>query len=204
MTVEQERLKTLQTNTTLMQECAALESGRQLRANCREMRRLAEIIDLAANQTALEDFNMKHDLPADWIAGLLEKATNATARLEEMNGNSTLVAACEADTQSLASKLNIVWDYYISRLLHISTGLKNIPFGYKHIQIKIVQSLIPPRKPQYVEKPTSSSARGCLVNMITASSQGMIAEAKNAAPSTMAVGGVTLAAAMIVAICTTF
>jgi hypothetical protein len=40
--------------------------------------------------------------------------------------------------------------------------------------------------------------------MIAASSQGMIAEAKNAAPSTMAVGGFTLAAAMIVAICTTF
>jgi hypothetical protein len=108
MTVEQERLKTLQTNTTLMQECAALESGRQLRANCREMRRLAEIIDLAANQTALEDFNTKHDLPADWIAGLLEKATNATAKLKEMNGNSTLVAACEVDTQSLAGKLNIL------------------------------------------------------------------------------------------------
>lgn len=104
-------MKTLQANSTLLQECAALEASRELRADCREMRRLAEIIDIAANQTALEEFETKHDVPAGWITDLLEKATNATARLQEMTDNSTLVKACDLDTQSLGGKLHILWGY---------------------------------------------------------------------------------------------
>ena len=95
-----ERLKALQANTTLMQQCAELEAGRELRADCREMRRLTEVSNLADNQTALEEFQRKHDLPTEWITKLTEKAANATERLKQLHENSTLVAECDLDTQS--------------------------------------------------------------------------------------------------------
>jgi hypothetical protein len=94
---ETERLRTLQSNTTLMQQCASLEANRHLRTDCREMRRLTEIISIAENQTALQEFQAKHDLPAGWLTSLTEKASNATARLEQLKENSTFVAACDAD-----------------------------------------------------------------------------------------------------------
>ena len=97
---ETERLKTLQANATLMQQCASLEAGREIRADCRDMRRLTEVASLADNKTALQEFQTKHDLPEEWIMKLTEKAANATVRLEQLKENSTLVAACEADTQA--------------------------------------------------------------------------------------------------------
>jgi len=80
-----------------MQQCASLEASRQLRAECREMRRLAEIVSIAENQTALQEFQTKHDLSEEWITSLTEKANNASARLEQLRANSTFVAACDAD-----------------------------------------------------------------------------------------------------------
>jgi hypothetical protein len=124
---EAERLRSLQSNTTLMQQCASLEASRQLRAECREMRRLVEIVSIADNQTALQEFQAKHDLSEEWITSLTEKASNASARLEQLRENSTFVAACDADAPVTACKYSRSAGYQSECLRRaLSTEMTNL------------------------------------------------------------------------------
>jgi hypothetical protein len=99
-TAEADRLKTLQSNTTLVQNCAAKEADEQLKAECHEMNRLTELSSLADNQTALQDFQAEHHLTADEITKFTARAKNATAKLATLQKNSTLVTACQGQKQS--------------------------------------------------------------------------------------------------------
>lgn len=61
---------------------------------CKELRRLEEIVIIIANVTLLEEFETKHNLTADQITQLKAEAQNATAQLDMLKSNATLVEEC--------------------------------------------------------------------------------------------------------------
>jgi hypothetical protein len=98
-TAEADTLKALQSNPTLMQNCAVIEANRKLEAECHQMKRRTELSSLADNQTALREFQAKHNLTAAEVTEFTERAKNATTKLATLQKNSTLVDACKAQKQ---------------------------------------------------------------------------------------------------------
>jgi HD superfamily phosphohydrolase len=103
-TAEADRLKTLQSNTTLVQNCATIDAARQLKDECHQMTRLTELSNLADNQTALQEFQSEHHLTADEMTKFEARAKNATSKLAALQKNSTLVTACKAQKQNQSCK----------------------------------------------------------------------------------------------------
>ncbi|KIW03276.1 hypothetical protein, variant [Verruconis gallopava] len=103
---DEAKLKALQSNSTLMQECAVMAAGMKLRAQCREIKELTMLSDLANNQTALQEFQTKHNLTAAEMTKFTDRAKNATEKLATLQKNTTLVAACKSTNQSQSSKFS--------------------------------------------------------------------------------------------------
>ena len=89
------KLKTLQSNSTLMSQCAVVDADQKLKSQCHEMSALTKLSDLASNATALNDIQTKRNLTAAQIDKIKELAQNATAKLTKLKSNSTLVSACK-------------------------------------------------------------------------------------------------------------
>ncbi|KAJ2899276.1 hypothetical protein MKZ38_003326 [Zalerion maritima] len=89
----QETLSALSSNETLQQFCAA----RATAEDCSKMAKLTKIVDMASNDTLLEE---KFGDDSDKLARLQAKATEAESELGELTGNSTLVGICDAQAET--------------------------------------------------------------------------------------------------------
>lgn len=101
---DQTMLKTLQANATLVQECAVVEANQMLKRQCHEMAALTELVALSKNNTALQEFEAKHNKSAAWVAAFMERAANASTKLSKLQSNTTLVNACQKAANSTSCK----------------------------------------------------------------------------------------------------
>ncbi|KAE9968086.1 hypothetical protein EG328_004169 [Venturia inaequalis] len=88
------RLTELQSNTTLTSQCAIVNAGDKLQGQCKEMKMLTKMMDVAGNATALSEMAAKKN----WTDAETDKfkahAANATMKLNKLKSNTTLVDAC--------------------------------------------------------------------------------------------------------------
>lgn len=82
------KLDKLKSNTTLVEECKALQAKEALAHKCAVIRKLTVLVDLAKNTTKLAHLN------ATEAAHIKEKAANATIELNKLESNKTLVSEC--------------------------------------------------------------------------------------------------------------
>ncbi|KAF9700528.1 hypothetical protein EKO04_001899 [Ascochyta lentis] len=87
-------LQTLQSNTTLVGECAVVNAERKSIRQCRQMKWLAKLAALAGNDTAAAAFEKKKGLNETGIEKLKKKIAEASVKLQEMQSNTTLTSFC--------------------------------------------------------------------------------------------------------------
>lgn len=90
------RLTQLNSNTTLVSQCAIVNADKQLKSQCRSLARLTALSNLANNATALSALQAKSNLTANQMTELKAKAANATVKLQELKSNATLTASCQS------------------------------------------------------------------------------------------------------------
>ena len=96
------KLTQLQSNTTLVHDCAVIDASEKLKAQCHKIDALTKLADLTNNATALQALESKHNLTSAEITKIKAEAANATAELTKLQSNATLVTAC----MNLASHTN--------------------------------------------------------------------------------------------------
>jgi hypothetical protein len=89
------RLTELQSNSTLTSQCAIVDAGEKLKGQCKEMKSLTKLMDVAGNATALSEMATKKNWTDAEMAKFKAHAANATMKLTKLTSNTTLVAACE-------------------------------------------------------------------------------------------------------------
>ncbi|KAJ4990848.1 hypothetical protein SVAN01_03637 [Stagonosporopsis vannaccii] len=87
-------LQILQSNTTLVAECAVVDAERKSVKQCRKMKKLTKLARLAGNETALAAFEQKKGLNETGVELLKTKIVEASTKLQEMRSNTTLVDFC--------------------------------------------------------------------------------------------------------------
>lgn len=87
-------LKTMQSNTTLVTECAAVDAERKSVSQCMQMKQLTKLATLAGNATALAAFEQKKKMNDTQIEMFKTKIADAPAKLKEMMSNTTLTTFC--------------------------------------------------------------------------------------------------------------
>lgn len=87
-------LQTLQSNTTLVAECAVVNAERRSVRQCKKMKKLTKLVALAGNETALTAFEQKKGLNETGIERLKAKIAEASTKLQEMQSNNTLTDFC--------------------------------------------------------------------------------------------------------------
>lgn len=95
------QLSTMQSNTTLMSTCSAIDEAEKTKATCHEMDALQQVVALAANTTKLES-KLKGNTTK--IAKFQEEASKAQTKLDSMTSNTTLTDACASVTSDKESK----------------------------------------------------------------------------------------------------
>jgi midasin (ATPase involved in ribosome maturation) len=98
-------LQTMQSNTTLVQECETVAAHKAVVKSCKQMNKLEELANIASNQTAMDALVAKKGLNDTQVSKLMEKAANATTKLTEMQANTTLTDLC-AQEQSQKGAAN--------------------------------------------------------------------------------------------------
>ncbi|KAF2997073.1 hypothetical protein E8E13_002429 [Curvularia kusanoi] len=87
-------LQTLQSNTTLVTECATVNAERKSVMQCMQLKQLTKLATLAGNATALAAFGEKKGMNSTQMDKLKEKIANAPTKLKELMSNSTLTTFC--------------------------------------------------------------------------------------------------------------
>lgn len=87
-------LKTLESNTTLVTECAAVNAERKSLGQCMEMKQLTKLATLAGNATALAAFESKKKMNETQMEKFKTKIADAPAKLKELMANTTLTTFC--------------------------------------------------------------------------------------------------------------
>ncbi|KAF2686200.1 hypothetical protein K458DRAFT_298990 [Lentithecium fluviatile CBS 122367] len=88
------QLQTMQSNTTLVTECAVVDAHQKDVSQCKRMKKLTKLAAMANNQTAMDAFVAKKELNSTQVTKLQEKIANATTKLQEMSSNTTLTDLC--------------------------------------------------------------------------------------------------------------
>jgi len=88
-------------NGTAMAHRNGTSKANTVKKVCKKMNRLVRLTDLAANQTKLDALVAKGKLNDTEVAKLKAKAVNATATLQTMQANTTLVDECNAFNANL-------------------------------------------------------------------------------------------------------
>ncbi|KAF2652011.1 hypothetical protein K491DRAFT_605765 [Lophiostoma macrostomum CBS 122681] len=92
-------LQTMQSNTTLVSECAVVDAHQAVLKECKQMTKLTKLADLATNQTAMDALMQKKNLNDTQMAKLQERIANATTKLKTLQGNTTLTDLCTQQAQ---------------------------------------------------------------------------------------------------------
>ncbi|QDS67586.1 hypothetical protein FKW77_003632 [Venturia effusa] len=100
------RLTELQANSTLTAQCSVVNAGSKLVDQCKEITRLSKMAALATNTSALSDLQTKKNLTDAEMAKIKDRAQNATVKLTELQGNTTLIAACQTIKTTGGDKRN--------------------------------------------------------------------------------------------------
>ncbi|CDF44002.1 hypothetical protein BofuT4P106000011001 [Botrytis cinerea T4] len=87
------KLTELQSNTTLMFDCAVIDSAIMTNSSCNQQFLLQKFVDFAANQT-LVSATVNNDMTK--VAEIELKASDAADKLQTLQSNATLQAACPA------------------------------------------------------------------------------------------------------------
>ncbi|ORY10794.1 hypothetical protein BCR34DRAFT_588344 [Clohesyomyces aquaticus] len=95
-------LQTMQGNTTFVTECAVIGAHQKVVGQCKAMKSLAKLSDLANNATAMAALASKKQLNETQMAKLQEKIGNATTKLKEMQANTTLTDLCASQQKAKA------------------------------------------------------------------------------------------------------
>ncbi|KAB8303168.1 hypothetical protein EYC80_004616 [Monilinia laxa] len=87
------KLTELQSNSTLMTQCAAIDGEIMTNATCTQQFLLQKFVDFAANETLVSQA-VNNDMTK--TAEVQLKASSAASKLQELQSNATLQAACPA------------------------------------------------------------------------------------------------------------
>ncbi|KAF7932465.1 uncharacterized protein EAE98_003764 [Botrytis deweyae] len=87
------KLTELQSNTTLMADCAVIDSAIMTNSSCTQQFLLQKFVDFAANET-LVTATVNNDMTK--VAEIELKASDAAEKLQTLQSNATLQAACPA------------------------------------------------------------------------------------------------------------
>ncbi|KAF2449960.1 hypothetical protein P171DRAFT_428079, partial [Karstenula rhodostoma CBS 690.94] len=87
-------LKTLQANSTLVDECNVIAANRQVKAQCSAMKKLVRNAALASNATAMDAFVAKKKLNDTQVTKFKERISEAQTKLQELQSNTTLTDLC--------------------------------------------------------------------------------------------------------------
>lgn len=87
-------LQNMQSNTTLVNECAVVDAERKSINQCKLIKKLNKLAVLAGNETAMVAFEKKNDLNETGIERLKAKVKDASIKLQEMQSNTTLTDFC--------------------------------------------------------------------------------------------------------------
>lgn len=93
-------LQTLQSNTTLVAECAVVNAERKSIAQCMRLKQLTKMASLAGNSTALAAFGQKRGLNETQIEKLKAKIADAPTKLQALMSNTTLTTFCTQRRQA--------------------------------------------------------------------------------------------------------
>jgi hypothetical protein len=88
------KLQALTSNTTLTAECATLETNKKMEKECKHMKKLQGLVDLANNATAISAFAAHKKLNATQIDKLKAGLQGKEAKLKDLQANTTLTAFC--------------------------------------------------------------------------------------------------------------
>ena len=113
-------LKTMQSNTTLVTECAAVDAERKSVSQCMQMKQLTKLATLAGNATALAAFEQKKKMNDTQIEMFKTKIADAPAKLKEMMSNTTLTTFCtqrQADNKDKKTG-RLLTSHYINAVLN--------------------------------------------------------------------------------------
>ena len=92
-------LKSLQSNSTLVGQCAIVNAGIENNKQCKQMNTLTRLAALASNETAMAEFEARRGLNETLIEKLKEKIQEASKTLEKLQANTTLVDFCKQKQQ---------------------------------------------------------------------------------------------------------
>lgn len=87
-------LQTMQSNTTLVGECAVVDANLKTVSQCKQMKALTKLAALAGNDTAMTAFEQKKGLNETGIEKLKAKIAEASTKLQAMQSNTTLTDFC--------------------------------------------------------------------------------------------------------------
>lgn len=87
-------LQAMQSNTTLVGECAIVDAERKSAQQCRQMKKLTKLAALAGNDTAMAAYEQKKGLNETDIEKLKTKVAEAATKLQELQSNTTLTDLC--------------------------------------------------------------------------------------------------------------
>lgn len=93
-------LRALQSNTTLVSECAAVSAERKSIFQCMRLKQLTKLATLAGNATALAAFGQKKGLNETQIEALKAKIADAPTKLRALMSNTTLTTFCTQRRQN--------------------------------------------------------------------------------------------------------
>jgi hypothetical protein len=97
-------LKTLQSNTTLVSECAIVNAERKSVGQCMQMKMLTKLAALAGNETAMTAFEEKKKLNETGIEKLKTRIAEAQTKLKDLQSNITLTDFCTQRAQQQQQK----------------------------------------------------------------------------------------------------
>ncbi|KAF3053778.1 hypothetical protein E8E11_005015 [Didymella keratinophila] len=97
-------LQTMQSNTTLVSECAIVNAERKSVNQCKQMKMLTKLAALAGNETAMTAFEEKKKLNETGVAKLKTKIAEAQTKLKDMQSNTTLTDFCTQRAQQQQQK----------------------------------------------------------------------------------------------------
>lgn len=93
----------MSTNTTLVSTCAIINAAEATKDDCQTIERLAELMNLIGNATAIESKTHGNTTKMDKLKA---KTAEGKAKLEALQSNATLVAECENYAAAKVAKNN--------------------------------------------------------------------------------------------------
>jgi hypothetical protein len=94
------KLATMTSNTTLVSECLVVDAHQKVVGQCKQIKKLTKLANLATNTTAKDAMIAKKTLNDTQVAKLDEKIANATTKLATMTSNTTLTDLCAAEQKN--------------------------------------------------------------------------------------------------------